>query len=318
MDTANMRPRTTAMLLAVGAIFGSSFLLVKFLVTEISPGQITAWRLLFGGLAVMAMLASRGDLRLPQRSLVVKSTVLGLLDSVIPNTLLAWSQIRIDSSIAAVLISSMPLFTVLFAMALPRSEPLSAAKAGGLVMGIAGVAILVGANSSGAVSGPPTAHLAVILAAMSNAAAVVYARTLLTEQDPLQLSGLKLVVGAIITLAVVGGVQRDVAMPTMGAGAWCALITLGVLSNGVGRTMYLSLIASAGSVRASLVAYIVPVVGVMLGWLVLGERIGVGAAPGIVMIGCGMALVTHGPQIANGIQCGLERACARIITPHAR
>ena len=216
METANMRPRTTATLLAVGAIFGSSFLLVKFLVTEISPGQITAWRLLFGGLAVMAMLASRGDLRLPQRSLVAKAAVLGLLDSVIPNTLLAWSQIRIDSSIAAVLISSMPLFTVLFAMALPRSERLSAAKAGGLVMGIAGVAILVGANSNGAATGPPTAHLAVILAAMSNAAAVVYARRLLAEQDPLQLSGLKLVVGAMIALAIVGGVDRGGEVPEYG------------------------------------------------------------------------------------------------------
>ena len=131
----------------------------------------------------------------------------------------------------------------------------------------------------------------------------------------MQLSGLKLVVGAIIALAIVGGVDRGVEMPSMSVGSWCALVTLGVLSNGIGRTMYLSLIASAGSVRASLVAYIVPVVGVMLGWLVLGERIGVGAAPGVVMIGCGMALVTHGPQIARGIQSGFERA--RIITVHA-
>jgi len=201
-----------------------------------------------------------------------------------------------------VLISTMPLFTVFFAMALPRSEPLSAGRACGLVLGIAGVAVLVGANARGAASGPPTAHLAVILAAMSNAAAVLYARALLAEQDALQLSGLKLVVGAIIALAIVGGVRGGVAAPQMGAGAWCALIALGVLSNGVGRTMYLSLIASAASARASLVAYIVPVVGVALGWLLLGERIGVGAGVGTAMIAGGMTLVTHGAQIAAWVR----------------
>ena len=302
-----MKPQTTAMLFAVGAIFGSSFLLVKLLVAEISPAEITAWRLLFGGLAVMAMLAVRGDMRLPARSLLVKSTVLSILDSVIPNTLLAWSQIRIDSSIAAVLISSMPLFTVLFAMALPQHESLSVGRAGGLVMGIVGVAVLVGVDR-GAASGPPLAHLAVILAAMSNAVAVVYARGLLAREDALQLSGLKLVAGAVIALAIGSALRHDVAPPSMGADAWLALIALGVLSNGIGRTMYLSLIASAGSVRASMVAYIVPVVGVALGWLVLGEQLGQGAVAGTAMIVGGMALVTHGAQIAAVLRWAWARS----------
>jgi drug/metabolite transporter (DMT)-like permease len=299
METEGTRPQATATLLAVGGIFGSSFLLVKLLVAELSPAEITAWRLLFGGIAVGAMLAARGGLHVPGASLMAKATVLALLDSVIPNTLLAWSQIRIDSSIAAVLISTMPLFTVLLAMALPRSERLSAGRACGLALGIAGVAVLVGAGAHDATSGPPVAHLAVILAAISNAAAVVYARALLAKQDALQLSGLKLILGATIAMTVVGGAHGGgIGVPDMGIGAWCALLALGVVSNGVGRTMYLSLIATAGSVRASLVAYIVPVVGVMLGWLLLGERIGIGAAGGTAMIAAGMAFVTHGAQIA--------------------
>ena len=311
METTPMRPQTTATLLAVGTIFGCSFLFVKLLVAQISPAQITAWRLFFGGIAVMAMLAVRGDLRLPGRSLLVKSTVLGLLDSVIPNTLLAWSQIRIDSSVAAVLISSMPLFTVLFAMALPRRESLSLVKICGLAMGIVGVAVLVGADARGAATGPPAAHLAVILAAMSNAAAVVYARVLLAEEDPLQLSGVKLLAGAVIALVIVGAVRADAGVPRLSGGGWVALIALGVLSNGVGRTMYLSLIATAGSVRASLVAYIVPVVGVLLGWIVLGERIGIGGAAGTTMIACGMVLVTHGTQVGAYLRHGYERHTRR-------
>src|SRR5262245_16476002 len=189
METTNMRTQTTAMLLTVGAIFGSSFLLVKLLVAEMPPAQITAWRLLFGGVAIAVILAARSELRWPTRSLLAQSAALTMLDSVIPNTLLAWAQIRIDSSIAAVLISSMPLFTVIFALLMPRGERISPAKASGLALGIAGVTILVGADVQSAANGAPAAHIAVILAAMSNAAAVVYARTLLGKENPLQLSG---------------------------------------------------------------------------------------------------------------------------------
>lgn len=75
--------------------------------------------------------------------------------------------------------------------------------------------------------------------------------------------------------------------------------------------MYLSLIATADSVRASLVAYIVPVVGVLLGWMVLGERFGIGAAAGTTMIACGMVLVTHGPQVGAYLRHGYERHTPR-------
>ncbi|HEY8173347.1 MAG TPA: DMT family transporter, partial [Dehalococcoidia bacterium] len=163
----------------------------------------------------------------------------------------------------------------------------------------AGVSVLVGADVQTAGSGAPVAHLAVVLAAMSQAAAVVYARTLLSNEKPLQLSGLKLIIGAAIMLVFTAALDGGHALPRMGAGSWSTLLVLGVLSNALGRTMYLSLIASAGSVRASLVAYIVPVVGVLLGWLVLGEHLGPADIAGVALIGSGMALVTHGPQIAS-------------------
>ena len=291
-STTQLRPQTTLTLVAVGCIFGSSFLLVKLLVANLAPAQLTAWRLLFGGVAVTAMLAWRGDVRLPGRSLLFQidrartarqcdpKHAVGVVTD--PHRQQHCGGADLDDA----------GFTVLFAMALPRSEQLSAGKVCGLAMGIAGVAVLVGVNAGDATAGPRTAHLAVVLAAMSNAAAVVYARGLLAQEDALQLSGLKLVIGAMIALAIVGVARGDAGVPQMGASAWCALIVLGVLSNGVGRTMYLSLIASAGSVRASLVAYIVPLVGVTLGWLVLGERVGTGTAAGAAMIVCGMAFVT--------------------------
>jgi len=297
METAAMRARTMFLVLAVGSIFGSSFVVVKVLVGEASPAQVTAWRLLFGGIAVLAVLRARGELRLPRRSLLAKAAVLALLDSVIPNTLLAWAQIRIDSATAALLISTMPMFTVLFAMALPGREQLSASKLYGIAAGLAGVALLVGADAQGAASGAPASHLAVLLAAMSNAAAVVYARALLAREDALELSGIKLASGALLAMpaAVVAG-GGDVA-PQLGLASWALLVALGVLSNGLGRTMYLSLIATAGSVRASLVAYVVPAVAVLLGWVVLGERIGARGFLGLVLIAFGLALVTHGAQL---------------------
>jgi len=288
-----------AMTLAVGATFGSSFLFVKLLVAEATPAQITAWRLLFGGAAVLVLLAWRGSLEMPAPSLLAKATMLAVLDSVLPNTLLAWAQIRIDSGIAAVLISSMPMFTVLFAMALPGRDSLSRGKLFGLVLGVVGVAVLVGADAESAANGAPSAHIAVLLAAMSQAAAVVFARSLLAREDALTLSGIKLGAGAAMAMVMVAVLDGGAAVPSMGSGAWGLLIVLGVVSNGLGRTMYLSLIASAGSVRASVVAYVVPAVSVFLGWLVLGERLGISGGAGLVLIAAGMGFVTHGEQLAR-------------------
>lgn len=289
--------RTTATLLAVGGIFGSSFLLVKLLVGEMPPAQITAWRLLFGGAAVTLLLAARGDLRAPAPSLLVRATVLAILDGVIPNTLLAWAQIRIDSGIAALLMSSMPLFTVLVAMAVPGHEAMSGAKTCGLALGVAGVTLVVGADLQSAANGAPVAHLAALGASLSNAVAVVYARRMLAREDALQLNAVKLLVGAAIAMAVAAGFGGGNVVPRMDAQPWALLIVLGVVANGLARTMYLWLIASAGSLRASLVAYIVPAVGLLLGWMVRGEHIGIGGAGGLMLVALGVAMVTHGTQI---------------------
>jgi DME family drug/metabolite transporter len=132
---------------------------------------------------------------------------------------------------------------------------------------------------------------------MSNAAAVIYARALLAHENALELSGIKLLAGGVMALLAVAAVDGSDVAPRMDLGAWALLLTLGVTSNAVGRTMYLSLIRSAGSVRASLVAYVVPAVGVLLGWLVLGERLGASGIAGLTLIAGSMALVTHGEQL---------------------
>jgi drug/metabolite transporter (DMT)-like permease len=294
--------RTTPTLLAVGIMFGSAFLFVKLLVGEMQPAQITAWRLLFGGGAVSLFLAARGELHLSRSSLAGKATVLALLDSVVPNTLLAWAQIRIDSSMAALLMSSMPLFTVLLAAAVPGRDHISAIKTAGLALGVAGVTLAVGADLRSAANGAPAPHLAVLLASLSNAAAVVYARAALRSDDPMQLSAIKLLIGGVIAMAVALALNGGDPVPRMGVGPWALLITLGLMTNGLARTLYLWLIASAGSLRASLVAYIVPAVGVVLGWLVRGEHIGSGGAAGLVLIAVGVAFVTHGPLIIGWIE----------------
>lgn len=309
MQTAGAR--TTISLIVVGGIFGSSFLLVKLLVAEMPPVQLTAWRLLIGGLAITAVIAIREGVRLPSAKTAARAALLATLDSVVPNTLLAWAQIRIDSGIAALLISTMPLFTVLLALVVPAEERTTALKVLGLAIGITGVALVVGADAASAANGAPTAHLAVLLASVSNAAAVVYARSVLASEEPVRLSGLKLVIGAAIAMAVTGSCEGGHVVPRMGVSGWALLIALGLVTNGLGRTMYLALISTAGSLRASLVAYIVPAVAMLAGWLVLGERVGTGGMLGLATVAAGVTLVSYGAQVqrlASAAKDGLVRS----------
>jgi drug/metabolite transporter (DMT)-like permease len=137
----------------------------------------------------------------------------------------------------------------------------------------------------------------VIGSAACYAAGTVYARFLLRDGDPVTLTGLKLLIAALIlapvTLTVGGGTDFISLSPE----GWASLVALGVGTAGLGRVLYLWVLRSAGSVRASMVTYITPVVGVVLGWAVMGEAIGLTVVAGGALVAFGVACVTYGRRL---------------------
>jgi drug/metabolite transporter (DMT)-like permease len=285
--------RPLIVLLALGATWGASFLFIKVLVDETGPLEVAEGRLFLGALAVAAILAARRT-RLPRRpSLWLRIVAWSLPGVVVPFILIAWAEEHIASGTAAVLNSTMPLFTAAFAAALLTEERFTTARALGLVAGFLGVVVLTGGDIYDLSDDSVLGQLAVVAAAACYGIGAVYARSLLREADPAALSAGQQAVGALMILPVLFAANGtpDYALSVE---AWLSLLALGVLGTGIAIVAYLWLVDSIGAVRSSLVTYIIPIVGLLLGWAVLSESISVGTIFGSALIIAGVAAVMRG------------------------
>jgi drug/metabolite transporter (DMT)-like permease len=280
-------------LLTVGTIAASSFLFMKILVDQIPPSEIVAGRVFFGALALAAVIhIQKTPVRL-SRSLMVRVLIFAALETVLPFTLIATAEQKIDSGLAAVLISSMPLFTVLFATLTPTQERLSRIGFIGLAVGFLGIVVLSGISTGALVDGDALSRIAILAAGASYAAAGVYARLLLKTENTLTVSGLQL---GFATLMAVPLVFAGSGTPSfdLSLGGWAALLTLGIVGSGGMLLGFLWLVEKTGSIGASLVTYVVPFMGVFLGWAVLGETLGDRTVLGLILVLAGVGVATFG------------------------
>lgn len=286
-----------AALILLGVLFGSSFLCVKVLVGEITPMQVVAGRLTLAAIGVLALMAVRGSRPRLTPNVVVCVAVLGVLDGVLPSALIALAEVHIKSGTASVLMSTMPLFTVFIASAVLPDERLSAQKLGGLFAGFAGVVLLIGRDALDVSDGVTLGQIAVIGAALSLASGGVYARVLLRNGDPLELTGLKLAASAPIAIGIALAVDGVPETDSLSLGGVGALLLLGLVNTGPGRALYFWIVKQSGSVTGSLVTYVMPVAGLLLGWIVLGEEIGAGTVVGMALIMAGVGGVMFGDTV---------------------
>jgi drug/metabolite transporter (DMT)-like permease len=306
--------RAYGVLLLLGVLFGSAFLYIKLLLDDLTPTQLVASRLVLGAVVVLAMLAMQRDLPRLSGRLMAGGLVLAALDYVLPYALISWAQQSIDSGMTAVLISTMPLFTVLFAANVLPDERFCAAKAAGLGAGFLGAAVLAGPEALSVRDGVTLGHAAVLLAAVSYGAAGVYSRVLLRTNDVGDITGVKLALAAILAVFISAVVDGSPSGVSLGLGDLVALVMLGAVSTGLGRTAQLWVIGTLGSVRASLLTYVMPVSALFLGWAVLGEAITVSMLGGLALIVVGIALVNFGPELTRhlgAIPIGRTAARAR-------
>jgi len=190
-----------------------------------------------------------------------------------------------------VLNASMPLFTAMLAPFFITEEGMTAPKAAGVLTGFAGVAVFSGADLTD-IGSNALGDLAVVAAAACYAVGAVFARLRLSGEHPLSCSAGQLVSGLVLLtpVAAVAGVREGVSLQV---DSGLSVLALGVFNTGFAYVMYLWLLAEAGAVKASLVTYVIPVTGLLLGWAVLDETIGPTAIAGLVLIVAGIALVNR-------------------------
>lgn len=286
-------------------VWGSSFLLIKIGVEELGPFPLVSIRI---GVAA-ALFAVY--LFVTQRALPAWGNGLGALlfvgvfNTAVPFSLISFGETRIDSSMATVLNATVPLFNLIIAHFLLADERLTGLKLSGLLMGFLGVIVLVSGGFS-KVSVSLLGQTAVLLASLSYAAAIVTIRYKLRHLDPFTTAGWSLVIGALtiipVTLLVATPLPTDVSVQALAAG-----LTLATVNTFVAYFLFYSLIADWG-VRASLVTYALPPVGVTLGFLVLDEAIDWRLIAGGTMIVLGIVVTKSDNPFAVRARFRLRQA----------
>jgi drug/metabolite transporter (DMT)-like permease len=299
--------RAWLLFLLVSVLWGIPYFLIKIAIDDMSPVFVVWGRVFIAALVLIPVAAMRGTLR-QLRGRLGTVAVLGVVHIVIPFTLITYGETHISSSLTGLLIAVEP---VVIALLLIRTEPLSKIRIAGLVLGFAGVAVLVGLDVSGDKYGLLGAAM-VLAAAVSYGVATILVQRKAADIPAEALAGGTTTVATVVLLPFALFNLPDAGK--VGANGWASLVALGVLCTAVALLAFYGLIALAGSNKAGLVTYMNPVVAVLLGVLVLDESVGVSTIAGflLVLAGCWLSTRTEKPRAAAG---ELVPAAAGRLTP---
>ena len=275
----------------LGFLWGSSYLFIKIGVDAgLQPFTLVSLRLLIG-LALLAVVVGVAREALPRDARTYGHlAVMGFFSVALPFMLITWAEQSVDSSLAAVLTSAVPLFVIPFAALVLRDERLTVNRLVGILVGIVGVAIVVGFDPAALAGNELIAELALIGAAASYAAGAVYARRNAHGLRPMIQSlfqvAFALVMAGIPAIALEGPIRLDIRPEALFAVVW-----LGLLGSGAAYLVFFRLLGRWGATRTSLVAYLLPIWGIVLGALVLAEPIDLRLILGTALVIGGIALV---------------------------
>ncbi len=255
--------RTPLELLALGAIWGSSFLFMRLAATDFGPFALVESRIVLGALILLPFLW-RARARLT-RAHWVRLAIIGALNSAIPFSLFAWGAERAPAGIGAIANSMTVLFVALIAF-LVFGERIGVRRAGALLAGFVGVVVLMSGKTAG--ESVASAALAGTLASLSYGFAVNFTKRWLADLPPLAA-----VAGTLSCAAVMLAPFAFLAWPAVSPPllSWLSALALGVLCTGIAYALFFRLIQRVSAPRAATCNYLIPLFGVGWAWLLLGE-----------------------------------------------
>ena len=285
-----------ALILALALMWGVSFLFIKVAVTDVSPLWVVAGRSSIGAGVLTTILVARGR-RLPRnRELWKHLAIIGLMSNMLPWLLLAWAEQNISSGLASVLNALVPSMTLAVAVAV-GIERLSVHRVTGLFLALGGTVVAVW-NELGS-GGDTLATLAIVTATALYGVGTVYAKRHVSGRlGALDVAAGQILVSAVVTTIAAlafGGLPTGLELDSAGA-----LVGLGALGTGLAFVAFYELLERVGPTSATLVTYLIPVVGLTAGAVVLGERFGANVVIGLGIIISGIWLAQRESMPATG------------------
>lgn len=274
--------------LGLGLMWGSSYLFIKFAVDDFGTFTLVALRLLVGATLLWIVIRIAGQPLPREPRMYGHLLVMGLLNITIPFLLITWAERSVESSLAAILTSPVPLFTIVLSALFLHDEPIRLNGLAGLAVGFVGVVIITSRGLTGE-GASIQGELALLGATISYAAGAVYSRRNVRGLPPMVPAVLQVSFAAAITTTIALLVEHPWTA-TPDTQAVFSILWLGILGSGVAYLLVFRLFAHWGATRTTMVAYLIPVVGIALGFIFLQEpldpRIIVGTA--LVITGIGL------------------------------
>jgi len=312
--------RNWGMFWLLGLVWGSSFLLIKIAVAPIGanaaaiglfdPLSLAAMRLIVGSISFIVLLTLlRRKLPTDPRTLFLLA-VAGLTNNAIPYMLITWGEQSIDSGLASVLNATTPLFSLIVAHLALADDKITMRKIFSLVAGFAGVILLATRSIDPTHPNPLLGQLAIVGAAASYAFAAVFMRRTLRHVEAITTAAVSITAGALIMIVILlVGVRPLPVLSAIQPGALVAVVILGVLNTAIAYVFYFMLMSTWGASRTTMVTYVTPPFGLLLGIIFQHE-------PFDWKLGIGSLLIVGGVALPNLLRRSVPPAAtSAIMTP---
>ena len=287
-----MGPVEWGLLLTLSLLWGGSFFFTGIAIKALPPFTIVLLRVGLAALILLAVLSFHGQ-SLPRESRLWAAFLgMGLLNNVTPFCLIVWGQTEIASGLAAILNATTPLWTVVAAHFLTAEEPVTGNRLAGVLIGLSGVALMVGPQALAGLGAQLAAQFAILGAAISYALAAIFGRRFRTLGIPPMVTAAGQVTASALMLAPVAILVDQpwtLAMPDLTV--WAAILGLAGLSTALAYILYFRILTTAGATNLALVTFLIPISAILLGALVLGERLELKHFAGMALIGLALVAI---------------------------
>jgi drug/metabolite transporter (DMT)-like permease len=299
-----------AMLCTLSVLWGGSFFFTGVALGELPPFTIVVLRVGIAAVILNVVVFATG-LRMPRDGRTwLDFFGMGLLNNAVPFCLIVWGQTHIASGLAAILNATTPLWTVIVAHLLTSDEKMTGNRLLGVIVGFVGVVVMIGRDALEGSGANVVAQLAVLAAAVSYAFAGVYGRRFKRMGTASMLTAMgQLTASTVMLLPVALLVDHPWTLPMPGGPVWGAVLGIASLSTALAYVLYFSILATAGATNLLLVTFLIPVSAILLGSLILDERLGPTHFLGMACIGAGLAAI-------DGRLLRLVRPQTGVAEPH--
>lgn len=281
-----------AMLVSLSVLWGGSFFFTHVALDAVPPFTLVTLRVGLAALILNAIVPLSG-LRMPRKARAWAAFLgMGLLNNAVPFCLIVWGQTHIASGLAAILNATTPLFTVVAAHVLTSDERMTGNRIAGVLAGLTGVAVMVGPAILAGLGTDLLAQTAVLGAALSYACAGIFGRRFQRMGvPPLATAARQVTASTLMLLPIALVVDRPWTLPMPSASVVGAIVGIATLSTALAYVLYFRILATAGATNLCLVTFLIPVSAILLGAVVLGERLDPQHFIGMALIGCGLAAI---------------------------